>query len=78
MEYDIASWDKEQQVRQVVAKLGRTVQDRQGYLRQFLYGGDDVRSVSSKGSQWKILEEILSQRVTRRLKTKTAGIEYRP
>ena len=50
MEDDIASWDEEQQVRQVVAKLGRTVQNYQAYLRQFLYSGDDARRTSSKGS----------------------------
>jgi len=38
-------WDKEQQIWQVVAKLGGTVQNRQGYLRQFLCGGDDARAL---------------------------------
>ena len=50
MEDDIASWNKEQQVRQVVAKLGMTVQDCQGYLREFLYGGDDAGRASSTGT----------------------------
>jgi hypothetical protein len=40
LEDNFASWDKEQQVRQVVAKLGRAVQDRQGNLLEFIYGGD--------------------------------------
>ena len=50
MEDNIASWDKEQQVRQVVAKLVGTIQDCQDYLWEFLYGGDDARRACSNGS----------------------------
>jgi len=49
-EDNIASWDEEQQVQQVVAKLGRTIQDCQGNLQEFLYGENDARRASSKGS----------------------------
>ena len=34
---------KKQQVWQVIAKLERTVQDNQGYLRYFIYDGDSAR-----------------------------------
>ena len=62
----------------MVAKLGRTIQDYQGYLREFIYGGDGARWVSTKSYQCEILKEILPQRVAKLMKTKMAGIGYRP
>ena len=78
MEDNSASWDKEQQVWQVVTKLGRATQGHQGYLQEFLYGGDAARRMSSKGIKRKILEKILPKCVARYLKTKMAGIKISP
>ena len=58
----------------MVAKLGEIVQDCQGYLWEFLYGGDAARRTSTKGIEWKILEEILPKCLTRRLKTEIVDI----
>ena len=63
---------------QVVAGLGRSIQDCQGYLRKFLYGGDAARRTSTQGAEWKILEEILPKCLARSLKMKTAGIWISP
>jgi len=60
LEDNFASWDEKQQVWQMVAKLGGSIQDYQSYLRKFVYGGDGARCTSTQGYQWEILEEILS------------------
>ena len=44
---------------QIVVKLGRSVQDFQGHLWEFIYGGGALRRTSTQGYQWEILEEIL-------------------
>ena len=59
---------------EVVAKLGRALQDCQGYFREFIYGGDAARRTSTKDIEWKILEEVLLQCLTRRLKTEMTDI----
>ena len=74
MEDNIASCDEEQQVRQVVAKLGRVIQGSQDYLWEFLYGGDATRRTSIKSAEWKIFEEILPKCLAKRLKVKMADI----
>ena len=74
-------WDKEQQIWQVVAKLERTVQDCQSYLREFIYGGDAARRTSTKSFEWKIFEEILSQCSARNIileKLLPLALFYRP
>ena len=71
-------WDKEQQIWQVVAKLERTVQDCQSYLREFIYGGDAARRTSTKSFEWKIFEEILSQHVARCFKNKDGRYRVSP
>jgi hypothetical protein len=78
LEDNSASWDKEQQVWKVVTKLGIATQGHQGYLREFLYGRDAARRMSSKGIKRKILEKILPKCVARRLKTKMDGIMISP
>ena len=78
MEDNFTSWDKEQEVWQVVSGLGRSIQDCQSYLREFLYGGDAARRTSTQGAEWKILEEILPKCLARRLKMKMVGIWISP
>ena len=65
MEDYFAYWSKEQQVWEVVAKLGRSVQDCQGDLWEHVYGGDAAGKALAEGFEWKILEEILSECLAR-------------
>ena len=56
----------------MVAKLGRSIQDYQGHLWKLVHDGDAERRMSTQGYQWKILEEILPQRMARCMKTEMA------
>ena len=62
----------------MVAKLGGSIQDYQGYFLKFIYDGDGARGGSMQNYQWKVFEEILSQLVAECMKTKMTGIGYRP
>jgi hypothetical protein len=65
MKNDFTAWNKGHQVREVVSKLGRTIQDRKGNCRKFIYGGVTSRYALAESFKWSIFEEILSKCLTR-------------
>jgi hypothetical protein len=48
-----------------MSNLGMSVQGCQDFFWEFLYGGNIARTTTSKGSQRKILEEVLSKCLAR-------------
>ena len=78
MEDNFASWDEKQQVWQIVAKLGVSIQGYQGYLRELIHDGNTASRTFTRGYQWEVLGEILPQHMAKCMKMKTAGTGYRP
>jgi hypothetical protein len=60
-----ATSNKGHQVREVVSKLGRTIQDRKGNCRKFIHDGVTSRYAFVKSFEWSVFEEILSKCLVR-------------
>jgi hypothetical protein len=58
---DFVASNKGHQVREVISKLGKTIQDGKGNLRKFIYDGVTSRYALAESFEWLIFVEILSK-----------------
>ena len=70
MENNFASWNKGQQVWQMVSKLGRASQDREGHRSEFIHHGDFVKNTSATSVEWPVFEKIPTKSMVRCLNVK--------